>query len=32
MMTPGSLRFGGRGGFGGYKHYGQTKKKGGVRP
>ena len=25
MRTPGGLRFGGRGGFGSYKHYEQTK-------
>ena len=28
MRTPGGLRFGGRGGFGSYKHYGQIKYQG----
>lgn len=27
MRTPGGLRFGGRGGFGSYKHYEQIKNK-----
>ncbi len=27
MRTPGGLRFGGRGGFGSYKHYGQRQER-----